>query len=143
MVKKAAQAIPNLRLRSAREERGWTQKDVADRIGAPHPLNISRWEGGTAFPRSHYIEQLCLLFDKTPRELGLLPPASAGAGEAFSRNAAQAPEESSTDAPLLLPEGTVTLLTPLLGREQEVAAVCTELAPVSYTHLTLPTIYSV
>ncbi|TMD36851.1 MAG: helix-turn-helix transcriptional regulator [Chloroflexi bacterium] len=65
MVKKAAQATPNLLLRDAREERGWTQKDVADRIGAPHPLNISRWESGTAFPRSHYIEQLCLLFDKT------------------------------------------------------------------------------
>ena len=110
MVKKAAQATPNLLLRSAREERGWTQTDVADRIGAPHPLNISRWESGTAFPRSHYIEQLCLLFDKTPRELGLLPPASARAGGAFSGNTAQALEEPSTGAPFLLPEGTITLL---------------------------------
>ncbi len=133
MVKKAAQATPNLWLRDAREERGWTQKDVADRIGAPHPLNISRWESGTAFPRSHYIEQLCLLFDKTPRELGLLHSASAGPGEAFRENTAQAPEEPSTVAPLLLP----VLLTPLIGREQEVAAVCAELAHPTVRLLTL------
>jgi predicted ATPase/transcriptional regulator with XRE-family HTH domain len=133
MVKKAAQATPNLWLRDAREERGWTQKDVADRIGAPHPLNISRWESGTAFPRSHYIEHLCLLFDKTPRELGLLHHASAGPGEAFRENTAQAPEEPSTVAPFLLP----VLLTPLIGREQEVAAVCAELAHPTVRLLTL------
>ena len=133
MVKKAAQATPNLLLRDAREERGWTQKDVADRIGAPHSLNISRWESGTAFPRSHYIEQLCLLFDKTPRELGLLPPASAGPGEAFREKTAQAPEEPSTGAPFLLP----VLFTPLIGREQEVAAVCAELAHPTVRLLTL------
>src|SRR5438874_7407140 len=133
MVKKAAQATPNLLLRDAREERGWTQKDVADRIGAPHPLNISRWESGTAFPRSHYIEQLCLLFDKTPRELGLLHSASAGPGEAFREHTAQAPEELSTGAPFLLS----VLLTPLIGREQEVAAVCAELAHPTVRLLTL------
>src|SRR6266852_3958799 len=72
MVKKAAQATPNRLLRVAREERCWTQKEVADRIGAPHSLNISRWESGTAFPRANYVEQLCLLFEKSPRELGLL-----------------------------------------------------------------------
>ena len=144
MVKKAAQATPNLLLRSAREERGWTQKDVADRIGAPHPLNISRWESGTAFPRSHYIEQLCLLFGKTPRELGLLPPASAGPGEAFRGNTAQAPEEPSTVAPFP-PLTTLdtyhttlpVLLTPLIGREQEVTAVCAELAHPTVRLLTL------
>src|SRR3984893_5177047 len=133
MVKKAAQATPNLWLRDAREERGWTQKDVADRIGAPHPLNISRWESGTAFSRSHYIEQLCLLFDKTHRELGLLPPTSGGPGEAFRANTAQAPEEPSTVAPLLLP----VMLTPLIGREHDVAAVCAELAHPTVRLLTL------
>src|SRR5438034_5013645 len=133
MVKKAAQATPNLWLRDAREERGWTQKDVADRIGAPHPLNISRWESGTAFPRSHYIEQLCLLFGKTPRELGLLHSASAVPGEAFREHPARAPQEPSTGAPFLLP----VLFTPLIGREQEVAAVCAELAHPTVRLLTL------
>jgi class 3 adenylate cyclase len=77
MVKKAAQATPNHLLRMARQERGWNQQDVADRIGAPHSLNISRWESGTAFPRAHYIQQLCHLFKKSAGELGLIPNGEA------------------------------------------------------------------
>ena len=48
MVKKAAQATPNHLLRRARLERGWTQKVVADRIGTPNDMMITRWERGTA-----------------------------------------------------------------------------------------------
>jgi transcriptional regulator with XRE-family HTH domain len=94
MVKKAAQATPNQLLRAARKERGWTQKDVADRIGAPLSLNITRWERGTAFPSAHYIERLCLLFGKSTSELGLIEeellntpeeeePASNSKGQSF------------------------------------------------------------
>ncbi|HLZ57385.1 MAG TPA: helix-turn-helix domain-containing protein [Ktedonosporobacter sp.] len=72
MGKKSAQARPNTLLRLARKERGWTQKDVADRIGAPLPLNVTRWEGGSAFPSPHYVERLCLLFGKSASELGLI-----------------------------------------------------------------------
>ena len=71
MVKKAAQATPNLLLRAARKERGWTQQQVADHIGAPLSLNISRWENGTALPSAYYLEKLCHLFGKNARELGL------------------------------------------------------------------------
>src|SRR5205085_6988022 len=71
MVKKAAYATHNRLLRAARKERGWTQQQVADRIGAPLSLNISRWENGTAFPSAYYIERLCQLFGKSIRELGL------------------------------------------------------------------------
>src|SRR6185312_14526737 len=71
MVKKAAHATHNRLLRAARKERGWTQQQVADRIGAPLPLNISRWENGTAFPSAYYIERLCQLFGKSISELGL------------------------------------------------------------------------
>src|SRR5215831_12993605 len=71
MVKKAAQATPNRLLRAARKGRGWSQQQVADRIGAPHSLNISRWESGTAFPSAYYLEKLCHLFGKNARELGL------------------------------------------------------------------------
>src|SRR5439155_1754409 len=63
----------------------------------------------------------------------LLPPASAGPGEAFREKTAQAPEEPSTGAPFLLP----VLFTPLIGREQEVAAVCAELAHPTVRLLTL------
>jgi tetratricopeptide (TPR) repeat protein/DNA-binding XRE family transcriptional regulator len=72
MVKKATQATPNRLLRRARKERGWTQRYVADQIGAPLALNVTRWEGGTAVPSAYYARKLCELFEKTPRELGLL-----------------------------------------------------------------------
>ncbi|HYX50216.1 MAG TPA: helix-turn-helix domain-containing protein, partial [Ktedonobacteraceae bacterium] len=72
MVKKAAQATPNQLLRQARLERGWTQKDVADRIGAPLNLNVNRWERGTSKPSAYYVQKLCEVFGKTPIELGLL-----------------------------------------------------------------------
>src|SRR5215467_14280148 len=73
MVKKAAQATPNHLLRRARLERGWTQKVVAERIGAPHDLMVTRWERGTAFPSAYYIERLCQLFEQKASDLGLLP----------------------------------------------------------------------
>lgn len=72
MVKKASEAVPNRLLRAAREAQGWTQKEVAARIGAPSPLNVIRWERGTTWPTSLYRERLCELFGKQPRELGFV-----------------------------------------------------------------------
>ena len=77
MVKKAAQATPNELLSRARLERGWTQKDVADRIGAPLNLNVNRWERGTARPSAYYVQRLCEVFGKSASELGLLPPSQS------------------------------------------------------------------
>ena len=74
MVKKAAQATPNHLLRQARLEHGWTQKEVANRIGAPLDLNVTRWERGTAKPSAYYVQRLCELFGMSAGELGLLPP---------------------------------------------------------------------
>lgn len=74
MVKKNAQAISNSLLRAARKQRGWTQQQVADLIGAPLALNVTRWERGTASPSAFYTQKLCQLFGQTPRELGLLAP---------------------------------------------------------------------
>jgi tetratricopeptide (TPR) repeat protein/transcriptional regulator with XRE-family HTH domain len=72
MVKKAAQALPNQLLRRARLERGWTQKGVADRIGAPNTVMVTRWENGTAFPSAYYVERLCQLFEQKASDLVLL-----------------------------------------------------------------------
>src|SRR5579871_6449499 len=71
MVKKAAQAIPNRLLQTARKARGWTQNEVAERIGAPSPLNVTRWERGVTTPSASYIEKLCQLFEASPQALGL------------------------------------------------------------------------
>src|SRR5260370_16951638 len=73
-MRKAAKAIPNQQLKQARELRGWSQKYVADQIGADH-YYLSRWEPGTASPSPYYRQKLCTLFGKNPKELGLLPHA--------------------------------------------------------------------
>ncbi len=154
MVKKAAHATPNRLLRVARKERGWTQQQVADRIGAPLSLNISRWENGTAFPSAYYLEKLCHLFGKSIRELGLsqlegetqgeqAPPQAASFEQTLSWAVPQAEqEETMPDDPLtststygaqeayradlmtFRDDALPLSLTSLIGREQDVASVC-------------------
>jgi class 3 adenylate cyclase/tetratricopeptide (TPR) repeat protein/DNA-binding XRE family transcriptional regulator len=117
MVKKAAQATPNELLIRARLERGWTQKDVADRIGAPLNLNVNRWERGIAKPSAYYVQRLCEVFGKSASELGLLPPLPESKGqdtttgnkagrENSSHSSESEPERSSKEPPT----GTITLL---------------------------------
>ncbi len=118
MKKQAAQATPNHLLRRARLERGWTQKMVAERIGAPNDVIVTRWERGTAFPSAHYVEQLCQLFGQQASELGLLkelppmiiPPPLA---RHLPRSAGATPPQT------LSPQQHVPLLSalPLIGRE--------------------------
>ncbi|HEX6556004.1 MAG TPA: tetratricopeptide repeat protein [Ktedonobacteraceae bacterium] len=61
-------------LRAERELRGWSQAKVAEAVGST-PRNVSRWEQGQTLPHPYYREQLCLLFGKNARELGLLGEA--------------------------------------------------------------------
>ncbi|MBO0790488.1 MAG: tetratricopeptide repeat protein, partial [Ktedonobacteraceae bacterium] len=82
-MKKPAQVKPNLLLKRERELRGWSQKYVAECIGADH-YYLSRWEHGTASPSPYYRQKLCTLFDKNAGELGLLPQiASVSVQEAI------------------------------------------------------------
>jgi len=101
MVKKAAR--PNHLLRTARKERGWTQRDVADRIGAPLALNVTRWEGGTAFPSAHYIEKLCQVFGRSAKELGLVQEEY---GEILESIDDPGDANKDQDIPLPLPPAT-------------------------------------
>src|SRR5215472_4056710 len=84
MGKKSPHSLtPNHLLRQARLERGWTQKEVADLIGAPLDTMITRWESGANRPRGFYVQRLCQLFGKSAAELGLLPtPHGIEPGEA-------------------------------------------------------------
>jgi tetratricopeptide (TPR) repeat protein/transcriptional regulator with XRE-family HTH domain len=66
----------NLRLHDAREERGWSQPELAEKIGTTF-VNISRWENGLTFPSTYFRKQLCEVFGKTLAELGLIPPSQA------------------------------------------------------------------
>lgn len=115
MVKKSAQARPNDLLRRARQERGWSQRVVADRIGAPQDTMITRWERGNAFPSPYYIERLCQLFGMTATELGLLPEEPAGEAMLADIPASGSLTRTLHNLPLQP--------TSFLGREHEVNSV--------------------
>jgi transcriptional regulator with XRE-family HTH domain len=63
---------PNDLLKHERDLRGWSFKDVADRIACPDVRLVRRWERGDVFPGSEYRQKLCQLFEKNAEELGLL-----------------------------------------------------------------------
>ena len=58
-------------LRTARDARGWTQKQLADAIETTS-VNVSRWENGSNSPSPYFRQRLCEVYGKTPAELGLL-----------------------------------------------------------------------
>src|SRR5438270_5665576 len=60
---------PNQYLRRLRLSRGWSQQDLADKIGVPDAGTIGRWERGITCPSPVYRQQLCELFEKSAEEL--------------------------------------------------------------------------
>jgi peptide/nickel transport system substrate-binding protein len=63
--------VPNEHLRRARSLKGWTQTELAERVGTSFEM-VSRWERGVTVPSSYYRERLCAVLGQTPEELGLL-----------------------------------------------------------------------
>ncbi|GHO46985.1 NB-ARC domain-containing protein [Ktedonospora formicarum] len=63
---------PNVGLKRARLEHGWSQQEVADLLEVPYTYMVARWENGTVFPGPAYRKKLCQLFNKSEAELGLL-----------------------------------------------------------------------
>jgi transcriptional regulator with XRE-family HTH domain len=63
---------PNDLLKAARDKRGWTQAEVAEKIDCPNPVTVSRWEIGATVPSRYYLGKLCKLFDMDARELGFI-----------------------------------------------------------------------
>jgi transcriptional regulator with XRE-family HTH domain len=74
-VKRPGEAVPNHLLRSARESRGWTQEELAEKIGTTS-VTISRWESGITFPSRYFRKKLSTLYGQSIRALGLLPEDS-------------------------------------------------------------------
>ena len=64
-------AIPNVRLKQERLNRGWSQADVAEKIGSD-AKTVGRWERGVTFPSPYLCQQLCKLYGKTAQELALV-----------------------------------------------------------------------
>jgi len=63
--------IPNEQLRRVRHQRGWTQAELAEQVGATFET-VSRWERGITVPSAYYREKLCDVFGMTAEELGLM-----------------------------------------------------------------------
>ncbi len=67
----APQPRPRCRLIEARNQRGWSQQELADLIGTTH-VNVSRWERGITRPTPYFRRKLCALFSKSEQELDLV-----------------------------------------------------------------------
>jgi predicted ATPase/transcriptional regulator with XRE-family HTH domain len=82
--------------------------EVADKIGLPDSHSVGRWERGEVFPGSHYRRELCRIFGKSMAELGLLKP------------------QLGDNNPMLDPFSwkIPALVTPLIGREQDMGEMC-------------------
>ena len=79
----------HIRLKQAREEHGWSQKDVAEKIGTD-AKTVSRWERRVAYPSPYFRQKLSDLFEKSLRELDLFNP---GEREREDGIPARSPEE--------------------------------------------------
>lgn len=106
-------SIPNKRLKDAREQRGWTHKDIMTMLNLPDPRMVSKWEHGLHTPRPHYRRQLAELFGMSLEELGFIETGEHPQPEI-------APETGHSVPPFWNVPPT---FTSLLGREQDVALV--------------------
>lgn len=64
--------VPNKNLKRERQLRGWSHKNVAEKISCPDYRLVGRWERGEVFPGPNYRTKLCEIFGKDAEALGLL-----------------------------------------------------------------------
>ncbi|HEV2654297.1 MAG TPA: helix-turn-helix domain-containing protein, partial [Ktedonobacteraceae bacterium] len=70
-MKKTEDAIPKYVLRSLREKQGWTQEELADRVGTTG-VTVSRWESGVTSPGPYLLKKLSTVYGKSIEELNQL-----------------------------------------------------------------------
>lgn len=98
-MKNPKEATPKYLLRSARESHGWTQDELAEKIGTTG-VTISRWESGVTFPSRYFRKRLSTLYGKSIQELGLVQDESSN----FAQVTNYVLEESELiDTPDVLP----------------------------------------
>jgi transcriptional regulator with XRE-family HTH domain len=100
--------MPNILLRSKREERQLTQTEVAEAIGVA-VRTVGRWERDEASPTAYCIKKLCLLFEATPEELGLVRSAKqAAVVPMLERSTELAQSAEQLPVPFMSTEGIAT-----------------------------------
>jgi len=144
---------PRQRLSAERIRRRWSQLEVADQLGTT-PGNVSRWERGITSPGPYFRSKLCELFGRSAQELGLTWDESDDSlnhnihfVELRHRGTVASPDQDSSERPAEPGHESVLLnarshnlpaqLTPLIGREQEVRAVCALLQQAEVRLVTL------
>jgi transcriptional regulator with XRE-family HTH domain len=98
-VKRPREAVPNYLLRTAREIHGWTQEELAEKIGTTS-VTISRWESGVTVPSRYFRKKLSVLYEQSIQALGLLPEESIGLPRSASLPSAAASSAQSKRASL-------------------------------------------
>lgn len=111
--------IPNHYLRSAREQRGLSHKDVAERIGLPDSHTVGRWERGESFPQPHYRQKLTHLFEKSAEELGLVKTRS----NQYSQQTESLSERSTTRQEPEYIWKVPHFFSSCIGRDQDISIV--------------------
>ncbi len=115
---------PRLRLTEARNERGLSQQELAERIGTTY-VNVSRWERGITKPSPYFRRKLINLFGKTEEELDLLPASSADQQEKTRTRPTQQATDSTTVPSTALYDPAIPLQPAigLVGREHDLAQI--------------------
>ncbi len=131
---------PRMRLVEARMLRGWSQQEVAERLGTTH-VNVSRWERGITKPNPYFRRKLCRLFGLTEEELDLAPtlpegketrgdgvtatPAEAAPAAVSAAETAPPQEEPRAPAAPIIIDPMIPLRSPLrlVGRDAELARI--------------------
>ena len=102
-MKKPARLAPNLYLKRAREGRGWSQEELARKIGAD-VFTVRRWEHKGVAPSPHFRQKLSALFGLSTAELGLLASQQETfSGQTSRKPKAAAPSLPHTQAPVFDP----------------------------------------
>jgi transcriptional regulator with XRE-family HTH domain len=86
---------PNERLKRERELRGWSQGDIAEKIGTDQKV-VSRWECGRSRPSPYFRQKLCELYGKNAEELGFVEAGITGTSSTH-QEAQSIPPLESTD----------------------------------------------
>lgn len=102
-------------LRQAREARGWSQEDVAGRLGT-NPFTVYRWESGRAFPSPYFRQKLCQLFESDAATLGLIPDRESLSSHYEKDQQPFVPHKCSNSSARIIPLLTPTPPQVFLGR---------------------------
>jgi predicted ATPase/Tfp pilus assembly protein PilF/DNA-binding XRE family transcriptional regulator len=114
---------PNEILRQERLLRGWSQREVGDRVGTDS-YTVNRWERGRAVPSPYFRQKLCELYAKNAHHLGLMTESAPSLHLSSTPDPTPAPASTPTLAPAFTPTPPLRdHMTSFIGREEEIAAL--------------------